>query len=67
MSETTRSRLGRGGRWTLALIGVGIVAVFAAANAHLVYVSLASQPDCVPHLKAPDESGTALRAAKSAC
>ena len=67
MSGTTASRLGRRGRWTLAAIGLGIAGVFAAANAHLVYVSLVSQPECVPHLKAPDGSGTAFRAAKSAC
>lgn len=67
MSDTAPPRLGRRGRWTLAGIGVGIAAVLAVANAHLLYVSLASQPDCVPHLKAPDESGAALRAAKSSC
>jgi len=37
-----------------------------AANAHLVYVALASQPDCVPHLKDAGSSGT-YRAARSAC
>ncbi len=67
MIHAGASRLGRRGRWTLALIGAGIVAVFAVANAHLVYVSLASHTGCVPHLKAPDGSGTAYRAAKSAC
>ena len=67
MSDAGAPRLGRRGRWTLAGIGVGIVVVFSAANAHLVYVSLASQPECVPHLKTADESDTALRAAKSAC
>ena len=67
MSDTTPPRLGRRGRMTLAAIGVGIVAVFVAANAHLVYVSIASQPACVPHMKAPDESGATLRAAKSSC
>ena len=66
MSDAAPTRLGRRGRWTLALIGGGILALFAAANAHLVYVSLASHPDCVPHLKAPDGSGT-YRAAQSAC
>jgi hypothetical protein len=67
VSGAASSPLGRRGRWTLAAIGLGIVAVFAVANVHLVYVSLASQPACVPHLKAPDDSGTALRAARSAC
>jgi hypothetical protein len=43
------------------------VALMAVANTHLVYVSLATQPECVPHLKMPDGSGAAFRAAKSAC
>jgi hypothetical protein len=59
--------LGRRARWTLIGIAVGVVAVFAAANTHLVWVSLASQPECVPHLKEPDGSGAAFRAAKSSC
>jgi hypothetical protein len=48
------------------LIAGGVVAVLVAANAHLVYVALASQPDCVPHLKDAGSSG-AYRAARSAC
>ncbi len=60
-------RLGRRGRWTLAGIALALVALMAVANTHLVYVSLATHPECVPHLKTPDESGTAFRAAKSAC
>jgi hypothetical protein len=52
-------------------ISVAIAAVFVVvllgANAHLVYVALRSQPDCVPHAKAPDGSGDGFRAAKSAC
>ena len=67
MSDSDALRLGRRGRWTLALIGAGLVTVMAAANAHLVYVATTSQPACVPHLKAPDENGIAFRAAKPAC
>jgi hypothetical protein len=67
MNADAPSRLSRRGRWTLAGIGLAIVALVAVANVHLVYVSLASQPACVPHLKAPDESGAGFRAAKSAC
>ena len=59
--------LSRRGRLIGVAIALAIVAVFAAANAHLVYVSLATQPDCVPHLKAPDGSGVNFRAAKPAC
>lgn len=57
---------GRRGRlfWlTLALAGI---ALLVAANAHLVYVAIGSQPDCVPHAKTAGETG-AMRAARSAC
>ena len=67
MSDATSPRLSRKGRWTLIGIAVAVAALFAAANTHLVWVSLASQPDCVPHLKAPDPGGTGFRAAKSSC
>ena len=53
-------------RWTLIGSGVGLLALLAVANVHLVTVSLASDPGCVPHLKAPGD-GAGLRAAKSAC
>lgn len=49
------------------LIGLGIVALLIAANAHLVYVAFASQPACVAHLKAPDGSENHFSAAKSGC
>lgn len=50
---------------SLLIAGAGL-ALLVAANAHLVYVAVASQPDCVPHLKAAGEDGT-FRAARSAC
>jgi hypothetical protein len=56
----------RGLRWTLIGSGWALLALVAVANAHLVTVSLASDPGCVPHLKERGE-GTALRAAKPAC
>lgn len=56
----------RGTRRLLALVGVVIVGVLLAANAHLVYAAFSSQPDCVSHLKAAGEPGT-FRAAKSSC
>lgn len=40
------------------------VAVLIAANAHLIYVAVTSQPDCVPHQKGNDNL---YRAANSAC
>ena len=53
------------------VIGWGIAAatlvLFAGANAHLVSVSLASQPDCVPHLDHPVEGAGAFRAAAPSC
>lgn len=54
-------------RWLGWAVGLGIVAVLLAANAHLVYVAFSSQPDCVGHLKLPDGSTDHFRAAKSGC
>ena len=49
----------------LVAAGLGIL---IAANAHLVYVAIQSQPDCVPHAKtAAQGEGAPLRAARSAC
>ncbi len=45
------------------IVGLGLI---AAANVHLVRTSFVSQPDCVPHLKAPGENGY-FRAAQSSC
>jgi len=47
------------------LVGGG-VALFAAANAHLVHVAVTSQPDCVEHLKTEGKDG-AYRAARPSC
>jgi hypothetical protein len=38
-------------RWLLWTLIPAALFVFAAANIHLVYVAVTSQPDCVPHLK----------------
>ncbi|MGE0005072.1 MAG: hypothetical protein AB7S92_05730 [Parvibaculaceae bacterium] len=53
-----------GWRITALAIAAAVLAVFAAANAHLVYVAVRSQPDCVPHQK---EAGGEYQAARSAC
>ncbi len=55
--------------WTRPrLVGIAmaliVLAVFVAANAHLIAVSFASQPDCV--LSSTPE-GAAFRAAKPSC
>lgn len=49
--------------WAAMLAGL-CIAVFVAANAHLIYVAVTSQPDCVPHQKG---EGGLYQAAKSAC
>ena len=51
-------------RFMALAIAALCIAIFAAANAHLVYVALRSQPDCVLHQTG---SGSGYQAAKSAC
>ena len=50
--------------WLLA--GVTIAAVIAA-NAHLVYVAIASQPGCVAHIRQGEGAGSRFSAAQSSC
>jgi hypothetical protein len=55
-------------RWiafALALTATAIV-LLVGANAHLVYVAVASQPDCVPHATDVGD-GAKFRAAAPAC
>lgn len=50
-------------------VGLGIAAAALAVvlgNAHLVYVALDSQPDCVPHAR-PGEADGAFGAARPSC
>lgn len=49
--------------WVLVPVGILLV---AGANAHLVYVAVQSQPDCVEHLEGAGD-GHGYRAAKPAC
>ena len=53
-------------RFVVILIASASAVILVAANAHLVYVALASQPDCVPHAKSVGTNGI-FRAARSAC
>jgi len=58
-------------RWKIAiwlLLGICLVAL-AAANGHLIYVAMTSQPDCVAHVRPGEGSGPHGRfsAAKSSC
>jgi hypothetical protein len=58
------ARMGTRAKVALAVFaGIGL---FAAANAHLIWRSVSSQPDCVAHLKAPGSDGR-FRAAQSSC
>ena len=56
---------------TRLLVLTGVAAgllLFFGANAHLLYVALEAQSECVDHLKVPDETRPEqFRAAKSAC
>lgn len=56
------------GRLGVGLLVAGGIVLLAAANGHLVYVAVTSQPDCVAHLK-PGETAPAgsFIAARSAC
>jgi hypothetical protein len=50
--------------WSLA---AAVLLVVAAANAHLVYVAVESQPECVAHLKEAGVRAGEFRAARPAC
>jgi hypothetical protein len=60
-------RLGRRNAAVWFLVGAGLLLV-AAANAHLVYVAMTSQPDCVTHIRPGESAETgSFSAARSAC
>jgi hypothetical protein len=46
------------------VLAAATLTLFIAANGHLLYVALQSQPDCVPHEK---EAGSSLLAAAPSC
>lgn len=50
------------------LVGLGLLAL-VAANGHLVYVAMTSQPECVAHIRQGEGNGTQERfsAARSSC
>jgi hypothetical protein len=53
-------------------IGLGVMLAIVAvllANAHLVWVAVSSQPDCVAHVRDgdPDRPDGSYMAAKSSC
>ena len=42
-------------RLVIALAIMAGIGIFAAANTHLIWTSISSQPECVPHPKAPGQ------------
>jgi hypothetical protein len=67
MNDTAPTLTKRGRRMVGVLIAAGLLLV-AAANWHLVYVAITSQPDCVAHLRAGSaQSSGQFSAAKSSC
>lgn len=62
--DEMRRRGGRKAFW-LTLAGI-LVGGLILANAHLVYVAVGSQPDCVAHTKSVGEAG-GFRAARPSC
>jgi len=48
------------------LIPVAAAVLFVGANAHMLYVAMKSQPECVAHLKETGSDGQFM-AAKPAC
>ena len=65
-AATASSHPGKAIVWVL--VGAGLLLV-AAANAHLAYVAMTSQPDCVTHIRPGEvtaQSGS-YSAERSAC
>ena len=56
-------------KWPLLawILLAAFVLVVAGANVHLVFVAVASQPECVAHLREAGTQAGEYRAAKSAC
>jgi hypothetical protein len=51
----------------IGLVVAGLLLVLAGANAHLVYVSVTSQPGCIDHVRQGDHQTGMFQAASSAC
>jgi len=55
-------------KWVVAAAVAAGLLLLAGANAHLLYVAITSQPDCVDHVKPGETSrGGTFSAAKSSC
>ena len=57
----------RRSRAMLWLVAAVAIAAVIAANAHLAYVAIASQPDCVAHVRQGEGAGRQFSAAQSSC
>ena len=62
---STRRRLKS--RTIIGLLVLAGLLLLAGANAHLVYIAVTSQPDCVDHVRQGEAGNGTFRAAKSAC
>jgi hypothetical protein len=54
-------------RTIVGLLVLAAVLLLIGANAHLLYVAVTSQPDCVDHVRQGEAASGTFRAAKSAC
>ncbi|MGL5166914.1 MAG: hypothetical protein ACRC9K_13605 [Afipia sp.] len=50
----------------MLVIGLSFI-LLVAANVHLLYVAVTSQPECVDHVRRGDERNNSFSAAKSSC
>ena len=67
MSTALATRQRPGMRTIVGLLVLAGVLLLAGANAHLVYVAVTSQPDCVDHVQQGEAGKGAFRAAEFAC
>lgn len=67
LSPPPPRRGGRGRVVLIAVVAAGLAGLIAA-NAHLVYLALTSQPECVPHIKdGSGPPGARYAPARSSC
>lgn len=63
----TRAAPRRFWTWPAVAVATALLALFAAANLHLVNVATGSQPDCVLQPETPEGGAASLRAARPSC
>ncbi len=68
MSNAPSQGLSKGKAAVWLGVGLGLALLFAA-NGHLVYVAMTSQPDCVDHVRQGERAGAQnqFSAARSSC